>query len=344
MEKGAPLVIAQSLAGHDDEVTEGTLRCTRAGCQCEFPIIDSIPMIVPRVREFVAANSVQLSMRDDLSADSQRMLAECSGPGSWLDAIHQHLSSYAWDHYAEFDREEPSAEPKPGGVARAVELAGKYLSLKGGAPSIDIGCSVGRASFELAGLSGGLVLGVDTHIPMLRLAQRVLRTGEVSYLRRSLGMLYDRRRFPARFENAKNVDFWACDATALPFSPATFGGAVSFNVLDCVPSPLDHLRSISHVLSKGGRAMLTTPYDWSGAATPLEAWIGGHSPHGHFSGKCADVLRAILTPGAHPASVAGLRLLAEVQHVPWHVRMHDRSSMRYDLHLAVVEAVDTQSL
>ncbi len=339
--EGAPLTIVQTSIATTDEIVEGTLRCTRPSCQCEFPVIDGIPIIVPRVREFVASNSVQLSMREDLTPSSDQMLAECAGPNSWLDAIHQHLSNYTWDHYAQFDPEEPKAEtksdPAPGAVARTIDAARPHLDFKQG-PLIDIGCSVGRASFELAKQTRGLVLGIDTHIPMLRLAQRILRTGEVAYLRRRVGMLYDPRRFPVRFENAANVDFWACDATALPFAPGTFAGATSLNVLDCVPSPLGHLRSLAHILSKGSRALLTTPYDWSANVTPIEAWLGGHSPRGHLSGNSPDILRALLTPGAHPASLENLRLIAEIQHVPWHVRLHDRAMMRYALHMVVAEA------
>jgi hypothetical protein len=52
---------------------------------------------------------------------------------------------------------------------------------------------------------------------MLRLASEVLRRGVVRYPRRRAGLVYDQREFPARFANIENVDFWACDATALHF-------------------------------------------------------------------------------------------------------------------------------
>ena len=80
-------------------------------------------------------------------------------------------------------------------------------------------------------------LGIDLNFAMLRLASEVLRTGRVSYPRRRVGVVYDRREFPARFANAESVDFWACDAAALPFPAGTFSLAVNMNVLDCVSSP-----------------------------------------------------------------------------------------------------------
>ena len=56
----------------------------------------------------------------------------------------------------------------------------------------------------------------------------------------------------------------------------------------------------------GGDAIITTPYDWSDAATPLEQWLGGHSQRGGVQGDSAAMLRSLLTPGGHPQSVQGL--------------------------------------
>src|SRR5260370_11265467 len=161
---------------------------------------------------------------------------------------------------------------EPGGA----EACGPSSSLPAG-PVIDAGCSVGRSSFALAERADGLVLGVDLNFAMLRLASEVLRLGTVCYPRRRVGLVYERREFPARFARSENVDFWACDVSALPFPPGTFGLAVSMNVLDCVSGPRELLVSLGRVLKTGGKAVLTCPYDWSSSATPVEGWLGGHS-------------------------------------------------------------------
>jgi SAM-dependent methyltransferase len=135
------------------------------------------------------------------------------------------------------------------------------------------------------------------------------------------------------------VDFWACDALALPFPAGTFGTIAALNVLDCVPSPHDLLDSLPLLLAKRGTAFLSTPHDWSTAATPVESWLGGHSQRGPEGGASEPVLRALLTPGAHPASLDGLEILAEEPDVSWHVRMHDRAVMEYRSHLMVVRNV-----
>ncbi len=322
----------------DHGIDQGVLQCTNSECLYEYPIIDGVPIIVADARSFVTNSIAQITSRDDLSPVVEQMLGECCGPGSYLDSTRQHLSIYGWDHYAQFDPDESQADAKPGCVARVIEQG---LSLWGAPPQgpvIDVGCSVGRSTFELAQRSDGLVLGVDFNFSMLRVAQHVMRRGVVRYPRRSVGLIYQHREFPVSFNNTENVDFWACDATALPFPSGTFGSAVSLNVLDCVQAPLNHLRTVRDVLKRNGRLLLATPYDWSGQATSPEGWVGGHSPRSPGGGASEPVLRALLTPGAHAASVEGLRITAELDSVPWHVRLHDRSTNFYRLHLVAAQA------
>jgi SAM-dependent methyltransferase len=173
--------------------------------------------------------------------------------------------------------------------------------------------------------------------PLLRMAADVLRQGAVRYPRRRVGIAYDCREFSVSFAHRRQVDFWACDAAALPFSPGTFSLAVGLNVLDCVASPTEFLASLERVLRTGGSAIISCPYDWSPAATPVEAWLGGHSQRSPVAGASEPVLRMLLTPGGHPSARRGLELVDECELLPWHVRLHARSTMTYQVHLVVVE-------
>jgi SAM-dependent methyltransferase len=128
---------------------------------------------------------------------------------------------------------------------------------------------------------------------------------------------------------------------SLPFKSGSFGLAVALQVLDSVSSPLALLGAIADVLPPGGSALLASPYDWSAAATPMEAWIGGHSQRSTTRGAAEPLLRSLLTPGGHPHAVDGLVLRREIPRFPWHTRIHDRSTMLYDTHIVVAEATDT---
>lgn len=337
------LVLASVAREEPGHIVEGLLQCPHPACLREYPIIDGIPLIIADIRGYVANNLSSIHARDDLGELSESILGDCAGPGSAFVTTREHLSMYAWDHYGDLDPAEDEATPGPGSV---VEVLNKGLELTGRAPespAIDIGCSVGRTSFELAARGEGLVLGVDLHFAMLRLAARVLRYGRVAYPRKRVGIVYDRREFPADLAGRERVDFWACDATALPLAAGTFATAVSLNVLDCVPSPREFLASLATVLKPGGTAVFTTPYDWSPAATPLEAWLGGHSQRSDNHGASEPVLRALLSPGLHPAAVAGLDIVAEEPALPWYVRLHERSVMHYRVHLLVARATGGRS-
>jgi SAM-dependent methyltransferase/uncharacterized protein YbaR (Trm112 family) len=331
-----PLALVSILKEEEGHVIEGLLRCPSSSCQREYPILDGIPLLIANLRGYVAGAIDQINTRGDLDPVTESLLGDCCGPGSSYDVTRQHLSTYAWDHYGDLDPDE-TGEPRPGSVLRVLE---RGLELAGDLPEgpvLDLGCAVGRSTFALAGGGNRLVLGVDLSFPMLQVASEALRRGRVRYPRRRLGIVYDRRELPVRFEGLEEVDFWACDVAALPFPAGTFAAVVGLNVLDCVASPHGLLASLSRLLKPGGKAILSTPYDWSAAATPLEAWLGGHSQRGENRGASEPVLRALLTPGAHPAAIEGLRIVAEDRDLPWRVRLHERSSVEYRVDLVVVE-------
>jgi SAM-dependent methyltransferase/uncharacterized protein YbaR (Trm112 family) len=334
-----PLRLASVWREERDAVLEGVLHCTNPQCLREYPIFDGVPLLVPGIRTYIADQLLALVAREDLSAESESLLGDCCGPGSAFDQNRQYLSCYAWDHYAELDPDEPAGEPCPGSVVRTL---GAGLALGGPLPAgpvLDLGCSVGRTALALAEKTDGLVLGIDLNFAMLRLGLAVVRRGVVRYPRRRVGLVYDRREFPVHFIGSERVDFWACDALNLPFADATFGTAVGLNVLDCVASPHGLLAETARVLAAGGTALLTTPYDWSPGATPVEAWLGGHSQRGSGGGASEPVLRNLLTPRAHPQSVHGLHMVAEAPALPWQVRLHERSTVSYKVHLVTARRV-----
>jgi SAM-dependent methyltransferase len=322
-----------------DIIVEGVMHCSARACQQEYPIIDAIPIIVPNVRAYLSENLFHITLRQGRSEAIESLLGDAAGPGSAYDVNRQHLSTYGWDHYHDFDPGRSATDNRAGTVSRCLDQS---LSLVGGrfaGRAIELGCSVGRTTFDIAQRTDDLVLGVDVNFSMLQVAQTVLRTGVVRYPQRRVGIVYDRCEFDVQFAGADRTDFWACDALALPFSTQSFSCAVAFNVLDCVVSPQAFLDSVADLLSENGVAVLSTPYDWSGSVTPIEAWIGGHSQRGDDHGASEPLLRSLLTPGTHPQSSDRLRLTAEIQHVPWRARLHDRSYVEYMVHVVTAEAL-----
>jgi SAM-dependent methyltransferase/uncharacterized protein YbaR (Trm112 family) len=343
-----PLRLTVETTADASAVWEGLLQCPAAECLQEYPIIDGIPILVPDVRGYLAAQSSQLRGRSDLSPVIEGLLVEAAGPGSALDATWTQISSYGWDHYGEWDRTAPAdaaGDRTAGSIVRvldtALELVRDAGRTIGDGPVIDLGTGPGRAALELAGRCAGPVIGTDLGPHLLGLGAQVARTGRVRFPLRRGGLRYDWREFAVPLPGAARTDFWIADAVRLPFGSETFAAAVALNLLDCVYAPLDLLAEIARVVRPGGLVVLASPYDWTGAATPVEAWIGGHSPRGFEAGSSSALLRRLLTPGDHPAALAGFRLLAESAAVPWQVRMHDRSTVAYRLHLIVAERTES---
>ncbi len=313
---------------------EGILICTNPQCRSEYPIIDGIPIIVADVRAYVSQQLLSIMGRQDLAPPMESLISDCCGQGSDYEGQRRNLSIYGFDHYGDFDPDAPEGNNvRPGSVARLLRRAMGALDVKPTGPVIDFGCSVGRTSFELADALDVPVLGVDLNFSMLKAAMSALADGHVDIPLKRVGIVYDRKRFPVRFNRTEKVDFWACDATNLPFADAGFGFGVSLNLLDCVTSPYEHLCEVDRVLQTNARAAISSPYDWNVAATPAEAWIGGHSQRSEHAGSSEILLRSLFSSDQHPGALKGLEIVSEIDHGQWHLYLHDRSTMTYQVHL-----------
>jgi SAM-dependent methyltransferase/uncharacterized protein YbaR (Trm112 family) len=331
----APLVLAQVFEESGADIVAGILHCASETCRFEYPIIDSVPLIVPDLARLLAERGVELFLRDDLPEPLESLLGDAIGPDSWLDALRQTMSTYAWDSYAALDPEEKplAGAPVPGAAARCLA---QLLAMGGEAKPrrvLDLGCAAGGTSFALAAACpDALVLGIDMNLGLLRLARRAAQ-GTVCYKRRRIGLVYDRRRFAVSLPGADRLDFWACDASALPFPDGAAGLVAALNLIDCVPHPIRLLAELARVLAPGGDLLLATPYDWSTRATQPDQWIGGHSQRAPHAGAAEGFLRDLLTEGAHPSAVPRLTLRGEMPRFDWHTRLHERSFVHYACHL-----------
>lgn len=318
-----------------ESLHEGILICSNSHCLHEYPVIDGIPILVADLRSYVTQNILPILKRADLSSTMESLLGDCCGYGSAYDFGRQHLSTYVFNHYAEFDVQATGPDFPFYSIATVLRQG---ISLMGGMPDgliLDLGCSVGRTAFEQASCTNDLVLGIDLNYGMLQMAGTIMNRRSVTYGRRRGGIVFEQREFPISFPRMEAVDFWVADVTNLPFADATIALGTSLNLVDCVSNPYDHLRELTRVLRPGGSALLSTPYDWSTYATPLESWIGGHSQRSENQGRSAEALRSLFDNGGHPQAIKGLELAAERDNVPWTLRMHERSLVTYFAHLLV---------
>ena len=327
----SPLSIHQRLRGEGDWIEEGALVCGETMCQAEYPIIDGVPFIVANLAGVISGQLGALRGRRDLSAYTESLIGDAAGPASQHERDRYQVSSYARSHYGDLDRELP-LDP----TRSFISVIGPALEVAAAADSggvwLDCGCGPGRSSFELAAATGGDVLGIDLNVGMLGVAVGATR-GQLAHPLRKVGLVYGRRDFEVAFEAAERVDFWAVDVLALPFTDGSIAGALSVNVLDCIASPLGHLRELGRVLSDGAAVAIGSPFDWSTSATPLEGWLGGHSGRATHGGASETELARLLAEGDPAGAMTGLVIEGAAREVDWEVYVHERASMRYRVHL-----------
>ncbi|MBU1558168.1 methyltransferase domain-containing protein [Patescibacteria group bacterium] len=332
--KESELAIGSVVKEKQSDIIEGILICSNKECLREYPIIDSIPIIVDDLRYYISHNIFSIMKRTDLSAVTESLIGDCCENDSIYNSYRYYISVYAFDHYENLK----NGEKDKSSIAKILNIAIQNLGNKTSGSIIDIGCSVGRSTFELADKFEDIVLGVDLNFGMLRLAKKILNEKKITYNRRRVRLVYDYENFPVNFAKTENIDFWACDALSLPFKSSTFSLALSLNVLDCVASPYDHLISIRNIVNQNGKIIITTPYDW-GNATAIPSWIGGHSQRSEYKGLSELILKDLVENKNHPMYLSNLKIISEIDDISWNVRLHDRSTINYQLHMMVLEKV-----
>ena len=143
---------------------------------------------------------------------------------------------------------------------------------------LDVGCSVGRTSFELA-KHFNEVTGLDFTARNIRIAHQLQTTGSVLYTIAQEGEVMD---FEERTLNEFGLDKFAAkceflqqDASNMKPIFTGYDMIVSANLLEKLYEPQKFLTDIAHRLNTGGLLLLASSYDWNEEATPKDKSLGG---------------------------------------------------------------------
>ena len=136
--------------------------------------------------------------------------------------------------------------------------------------ALDLGCAVGRSSFELS-KTAGQVIGIDYSESFIETAQAIqtgdpysfVRYGE-AHLKEPLSVQLPGEVFPDR------VNFEQGDAMDLRFDLGEFDLVHAANLLCRLPEPLRFLERLKALVKAGGRLVLATPTTWMTQYTPAE--------------------------------------------------------------------------
>ena len=176
--------------------------------------------------------------------------------------------------------------------ARCVSELVKTDELGPASRALEVGCAVGRTSFELARTCGE-VIGTDFSENFIDAARELAAKGLLDYNRPHEGNIQLRSvaAVPTGIDRER-VHFQTGDAMALPEQLGRFDLVIACNLICRLPRPMDFLKRLSTLVKPDGQLILTTPFTWLEQYTPPENWLGGTAEaEDSFNG-----LRAALEP------------------------------------------------
>ena len=168
--------------------------------------------------------------------------------------------------------------------------------VQGKARVLNIGCSTGRCSFELAKYCEN-VIGIDFTARLIKVAQRMKTQKKIKYQLFQEGEIKsfkeaDLDQFGLK-NTVDNVEFWQADASNLAVKFNNYDCIVAQNVLEKIYDPQNFLKVISERINSDGYLIISSNYNWSEEVTKKEKQLGGFRKDGepYYS---IEALREIL--------------------------------------------------
>ena len=139
--------------------------------------------------------------------------------------------------------------------------------------ALDLGCAVGRSSFELAQIFDS-VLGIDYSAAFIQAAQRMRLEG-----RHPINRLIEGGRTHSEWVSLDasampyKVDFEVGDAMALRSDLGSFDCVLACNLICRLEDPMRLMNRFAELVRPGGQLVITTPFTWLESFTPADRWL-----------------------------------------------------------------------
>jgi len=265
--------------------------------------------------------SLLLSRRTLLTQSSRLMstaVRSTTASGVGGSAVYETakaVDEYLQFHFATEEELVPYSAPPPGALGFTKRMALKCDAASGRGRALDVGCSVGGASFELC-RSFDEVVGVDFSQAFVDAAAAMARDGEREYSAAMQASIQETRtaRVDPAVERSK-ASFRQGDACALPAELGEFDAVLAGNLLCRLPNPEAFLARCKEIVRPGGVLVLVSPYSWLEEYTPRERWLGGYRDEAGDALSSADAVAAIL---------GDVFTLEAEEDMPFLIREHER--------------------
>jgi 5-histidylcysteine sulfoxide synthase/putative 4-mercaptohistidine N1-methyltranferase len=181
--------------------------------------------------------------------------------------------------------------------------------------ALDLGCAVGRASFELARGGFQRVTGLDFSTRFFRLAARMQEEGYLRYAFPEEGEILSFHEISLAdlgLEGVRErVEFYQADACNLPEKFTGYDLVLAANLIDRLYSPRRFLATIHERINPGGLLVIISPYTWLEEFTKKDEWLGGYKDAGE---------NVTSLEGLNSALAPRFRLLGEPRDIPFVIR------------------------
>jgi putative 4-mercaptohistidine N1-methyltranferase len=177
--------------------------------------------------------------------------------------------------------------------ARCVSECLELGRLPAQARALDLGCAVGRATFELARHCSE-VIGIDYSHGFIQVARHLRQHGSISYAYVEEGHLATPAMavVPAEIDRHR-ITFEQGDAQDLRPDLGMFDVVLLANLVDRLREPRRCLGSLAALVRPGGQVILTTPCTWLEDHTAQSQWLGGFRQEGRPV-RTLETLHALL--------------------------------------------------
>jgi putative 4-mercaptohistidine N1-methyltranferase len=155
------------------------------------------------------------------------------------------------------------------------ELLAPQLLPAVGATALDLGCAVGRSSFELAVCGCSEVLGMDYSQSFVDAATQLAAGQTLVYERLEEAGRKTPLQAQASLSTKSQISFEQADAMNLRADLGSFHVVHAANLLCRLTHPEKLLRRLPGLVKAGGQLLLTTPCTWLAEFTPPENWPTG---------------------------------------------------------------------
>lgn len=156
---------------------------------------------------------------------------------------------------------------------RCVREALDLKTLSSDSRVLELGCAVGRSSFELSRYCKR-VFAIDRSKNFIALAKRIQSGEEVQYALLGEGgkVSFRHARLPENC-NPERVEFCCSDVMALPLDEEVFDVVLAINLLCRLPNPRQFLQNLHQWVAPKGQLVIASPYSWLQEYTPKENWL-----------------------------------------------------------------------